>query len=146
MCVCWPGCCSQRPILLLCRQQPASNNALAVHLDSGNPDFTRSSWQAAVYVAAAHDPFLLCDVAVAAAAACLPGGSRPRWEKQLPEIGRYLGWCTWDAFYHSVSAQGIAAGLQSFRQAGVQPRWIIIDDGWQVRGGEAGALVLIATV
>lgn len=136
LCVYWPGCCSQHLILLLCRQQPASNNELAVHLDSGNPDFKRSSWQAAVYVAAAHDPFLLCDVAVAAAAASLPGGSRPRWEKQLPEISRYLGWCTWDAFYDSVSAQGIAAGLQSFRQAGVQPRWVIIDDGWQVRGGE----------
>lgn len=145
LCVCWPCYCSQHYILLLCRQQPASNNALAVHLDSGNPDFQRSSWQAAVYVAAAHDPFLLCDVAVAAAAAGLPGGSRPRWEKQLPEIGRYLGWCTWDAFYNSVSAQGIAAGLQSFRQAGVQPRWIIIDDGWQVRGGETDAFVCIAS-
>jgi hypothetical protein len=46
-----------------------------------------------------------------------------------------LGWCTWDAFYHDVSAQGIAAGLQSFNDAGVKPRWIIIDDGWQVRAG-----------
>jgi hypothetical protein len=66
------------------------------------------------------------------------GGAKPRWEKQLPEVARYLGWCTWDAFYHDVSAQGIAAGLQSFNQAGVQPRWIIIDDGWQVRGMRAG--------
>lgn len=24
------------------------------------------------------------------------------------------------------------AGLAAFKQAGVQPRWLIIDDGWQV--------------
>lgn len=58
------------------RQQSASGNQLAVHLDSGNPDFQRSSWQAAVYVAAGHDPFQLCDVAVAAAA-CVAGESMP---------------------------------------------------------------------
>jgi hypothetical protein len=57
----------------VCRQQPASGNQLAVHLDSGNPDFQRSTWQAAVYAAAGHDPFLLCDVAVAAAAAVTGG-------------------------------------------------------------------------
>jgi raffinose synthase len=49
-------------------------------------------------------------------------------------VASYLGWCTWDAFYHDVSAQGIMSGLDSFRRAGVQPRWIIIDDGWQVGG------------
>lgn len=76
-------------------------------------------------------PSLCCFTAVLGAA--LAGGAKPRWEKQLPEIANYLGWCTWDAFYHDVSAQGIANGLQSFKQAGVQPRWIIIDDGWQVR-------------
>lgn len=63
---------------------------------------------------------------------CLAGGAKPLWEKQLPAIASDLGWCTWDAFYHDVSAQGIAAGLQSLSQDGVQPRWIIIDDGWQV--------------
>lgn len=64
---------------------------------------------------------------------CAPaGGAKPRWEKQVPEVARCLGWCTWDAFYTDVSAQGIFGGLQSFKQAGVQPRWIIIDDGWQV--------------
>lgn len=60
------------------------------------------------------------------------GGAKPRWQKQLPEVASYLGWCTWDAFYHDVSVQGIMSGLESFKCAGVQPRWIIIDDGWQV--------------
>jgi len=50
----------------------------------------------------------------------------------MPEIASYLGWCTWDAFYDTVSALGIVLGLQTFKRAGVQPRWIVIDDGWQV--------------
>jgi raffinose synthase len=60
------------------------------------------------------------------------GCARPRWEKQLPEVCGYLGWCTWDAFYCDVCSQGITAGLASFKRAGVMPRWLIIDDGWQV--------------
>ena len=73
-----------------------------------------------------------CQAMPCHALSVLAGGSKPRWVKQLPEVAHYLGWCTWDAFYHDVSAQGIAAGLNSFKQAGVLPRWIIIDDGWQV--------------
>jgi hypothetical protein len=65
---------------------------------------------------------------------CSAGGAKPRWQKQVPEVARYLGWCTWDAFYHDVSALGIIQGLQSFKAAGTPPAWIIVDDGWQVRG------------
>jgi hypothetical protein len=42
-----------------------------------------------------------------------------------------------------VSAQGIIGGLESFKQAGLQPRWIIIDDGWQVRYGCWSALPVL---
>lgn len=41
-----------------------------------------------------------------------------------------LGWCTWDAFYHDVSAEKVLAGLQSFRDTGVPVGWCILDDGW----------------
>jgi hypothetical protein len=52
------------------RQQPPSGNALALHLDGGSPGARRSGrWRGTVLVAAAVDPFLLCDLAVAAAAA-----------------------------------------------------------------------------
>jgi hypothetical protein len=65
----------QLKLLLSCRQQPASGNALAVHFDSGNPDIHRSSWQQALYVAAGSDPFALVDASVAAAAAIAGGCS-----------------------------------------------------------------------
>jgi hypothetical protein len=73
--------------------QPAGDsgsNGLAVHLDSGNADITHSSWPAALLVAASHDPFHLCDVAVAAAAA-IAGGLGMRaggGECVVPRLGR----------------------------------------------------------
>ncbi|KAH8051569.1 galactinol-sucrose galactosyltransferase [Aureococcus anophagefferens] len=41
-----------------------------------------------------------------------------------------LGWCTWDAFYSSVSAKKVEAGLEALGAAGVKCRRLIIDDGW----------------
>lgn len=71
MCIAVCLCCLQPDVAVInhCHsRQPPSGNGLSVHLDSGNPDRTRSSWEAAVYVAAGQDPFYLCDVAIAAAA------------------------------------------------------------------------------
>lgn len=52
-----------------------------------------------------------------------------RHEKELPASLDLFGWCTWDAYYFRVSAKGIREGLQSFKQGGVQPRFLVIDDG-----------------
>ncbi|GJN09672.1 hypothetical protein PR202_ga27697 [Eleusine coracana subsp. coracana] len=43
----------------------------------------------------------------------------------------WFGWCTWDAFYTNVTAEGVKEGLQSFEKGGVAPKFVIIDDGWQ---------------
>lgn len=61
------------------------------------------------------------------------GGAAPRSTKSQPPSLDVFGWCTWDAFYSSVSARGLSEGLASLVQGGVQPRLLIIDDGWQVR-------------
>ena len=37
----------------------------------------------------------------------LIGTAKPRSAKKIPEFMRSFGWCTWDAFYSQVSAQGI---------------------------------------
>lgn len=52
-----------------------------------------------------------------------------RQDKELPACLDMFGWCTWDAYYFRVSAQGIMEGLKSFKQGGVQPRFLVIDDG-----------------
>lgn len=50
----------------------------------------------------------------------------------MPKSLDVFGWCTWDAFYSTVSAKGINEGLKSLNDGGTPPKLIIIDDGWQV--------------
>ncbi|KAK6149463.1 hypothetical protein DH2020_016988 [Rehmannia glutinosa] len=46
---------------------------------------------------------------------------------QMPDILNWFGWCTWDAFYTDVTAEGVKDG-------GAPPKFVIIDDGWQSVG------------
>jgi raffinose synthase len=80
---------------------------------------------------AGRDPFYLTDAAVAAAAS-FSGGAAPRSVKELPASLDSFGWCTWDAFYSTVSARGLTEGLSSLQAGGVNPKLLIIDDGWQM--------------
>eukprot|EP00569_Conticribra_weissflogii_P009358 CAMPEP_0171367560 /NCGR_PEP_ID=MMETSP0879-20121228/6161_1 /TAXON_ID=67004 /ORGANISM="Thalassiosira weissflogii, Strain CCMP1336" /LENGTH=1092 /DNA_ID=CAMNT_0011875619 /DNA_START=24 /DNA_END=3302 /DNA_ORIENTATION=+ len=51
--------------------------------------------------------------------------------KQIPSMADDFGWCTWDAFYSDVTPEGVVDGVTKLREAGIQPRTVIIDDGWQ---------------
>jgi len=68
------------------------------------------------------------------------GTGKLRTQKPLPDFANYFGWCTWDSFYTEVSADKVRTGLQSFAAGGVEPRLLILDDGWQdykkMPGGE----------
>ncbi|AZN42494.1 hypothetical protein EJC50_24530 [Paenibacillus albus] len=60
--------------------------------------------------------------------------ARLRESKRYPDAFNYLGWCTWDAFYHDVTEQGIEAKAIELRDKQVPVKWVMIDDGWsQVR-------------
>lgn len=78
---------------------------LQIRIESGDDNVMGERWQSALYVAAGGDPFELVDTAVHAAAA-MSGSAKPRQQKQLPPTLDVFGWCTWDAFYSRVSAQG----------------------------------------
>ncbi|KAK4281875.1 hypothetical protein QN277_013321 [Acacia crassicarpa] len=54
-----------------------------------------------------------------------------REKKRLPSFLEWFGWCTWDAFYIDVTAEGVEEGLKSLSEGGTPPRFLIIDDGWQ---------------
>lgn len=54
-----------------------------------------------------------------------------REKKRLPSFLDMFGWCTWDAFYTDVTAEGVEEGLKSLSEGGTPPRFLIIDDGWQ---------------
>ncbi len=81
-------------------------------------------------VAVGDDPYALSQLAVSAAARRL-GTFRPRDQKRTPAFVDLFGWCTWDAFYRDLSHDKVLEGLQSFRAGGVEPRFMILDDGWQ---------------
>lgn len=56
--------------------------------------------------------------------------ARLRRNKKLPETINQLGWCTWNAFMHSVDQSKVRAGLESLQAAGIHPKYLILDDGW----------------
>ena len=58
------------------------------------------------------------------------GIGRLRTEKAVPAFTDRFGWCTWDAFYTEVSEEKVRTGLQTFKDGGVEPRYLILDDGW----------------
>ncbi|KAL0443224.1 UNVERIFIED_CONTAM: putative galactinol--sucrose galactosyltransferase 1 [Sesamum latifolium] len=51
--------------------------------------------------------------------------------KQMPDMLDWFGWCTWDAFYTDVTAEGVKEGINSLEKGGASPKFVIIDDGWQ---------------
>lgn len=89
----------------------------------------------AAFVGHGDEPFALVDAATAAVAARLRT-FRPRTEKPDPPFVDWLGWCTWDAFYHEVTERKILGGLRSFARGGVQPRFVMLDDGWERVSGD----------
>lgn len=63
-------------------------------------------------------------------------GIRMREDRRIPEMFRYLGWCSWDAFYREVSEEGIRKKAKEFSEKKIPVRWMLIDDGWMTSRGE----------
>ena len=57
-------------------------------------------------------------------------GIRLREARRVPEMFRYLGWCSWDAFYKDVSEAGIREKAEELSEKHIPVRWMLIDDGW----------------
>ncbi len=118
-----------------------SRNGLVLVGETGDP-LVATCGGVAIYVARGHDPYQLAASAARAISQHTASG-RLRADKAVPDFVDDFGWCTWDAFYKEVSAEKVRAGLTSFAQGGVEPRFMILDDGWQsVRDGSAGEVRL----
>ncbi len=105
-----------------------SADGLVVAAETGDPAVVVPE-EAALFVALGHDPYELIERSARAVAA--HHSARLRREKPLPDTVDLFGWCTWDAFYKEVSPEKVLAGLDAFARAGVSPKWLILDDGWQ---------------
>ncbi|HEY3592735.1 MAG TPA: Sip1-related alpha-galactosidase, partial [Polyangiaceae bacterium] len=97
--------------------------------ETGDP-LTPGTSTLALYLAVGRDPHALVSAAARVVNQRL-GTGKLRPEKPLPDFVDWFGWCTWDAFYQEVSHAKVREGLESFRDGGVVPRWLILDDGWQ---------------
>jgi raffinose synthase len=102
---------------------------LSAMVETGDP-LTRGTEALLAYLGVGDDPYTLLDQAAEAVANRL-GTTTLRKDKPLPDFVDDFGWCTWDAFYQEVSEDKLREGLESFRQGGVEPRFLILDDGWQ---------------
>ncbi len=77
-----------------------------------------------------EDPYICCHEAVKYALTLMGRTSMLRENKRYPAMFEKLGWCSWDAFYQKVSAQGIYNKLEELKEKKVPVGWALIDDGW----------------
>lgn len=76
------------------------------------------------------DPYMLAERTTEAALMELDEPVLMRKHKRFPEVLDYLGWCSWDAFYQKVDAQGVLEKAEEFGRLELPVRWMMIDDGW----------------
>lgn len=106
------------------------SDTMYLRMESGDEAVLGERWPHALLLACGDDPFALIEAAVPEAAR-YSGTAKPLREKRLPPSIDKFAWCSWDAFYSSVSAQGLMEGVRSLSAGGAPPKMVIIDDGWQ---------------
>lgn len=109
---------------------PGSDGHVMIWAESGSTQVKASSFGAIAYIHVSENPYNLMKEAYSALRVQL-NTFRLLEEKTLPNLVDKFGWCTWDAFYLTVDPVGVFHGLKDFDEAGVSPRFLIIDDGWQ---------------
>ncbi|XP_050235886.1 stachyose synthase [Mercurialis annua] len=109
---------------------PGINGHFLICAESGSTRVKESNFDAIGYVHVCDNPYNIMKESYSAIRVHL-NTFRVLEEKIVPEIVDKFGWCTWDAFYLTVEPIGIWHGLNDFVEGGVNPRFLIIDDGWQ---------------
>ena len=84
----------------------------------------------AFVTAEGDDPYKLIKQCVKAALKLLNNGCKSREERVFPEVFKYLGWCSWDAFQIRVDEDSLVKKCQEFKCKDIPVRWAIIDDMW----------------
>ncbi|KAL8529897.1 hypothetical protein ACS0TY_007095 [Phlomoides rotata] len=110
--------------------QGTPSNELQFCYESGDPDVRTAEAMEGVFVSSGDNPFELIKDSIKILANH-KGTFSHLENKKVPAHLDWFGWCTWDAFYTDVTPKGIKDGLQSFKDGGISPKFLIIDDGWQ---------------
>eukprot|EP00898_Chlorokybus_atmophyticus_P002977 jgi/Chlat1/3680/Chrsp24S00277 len=107
-----------------------SKGWVALRIESGDKQTEAASWSSLLAVAASDNPYTAISAVVEAASQQLKTFRTLRHKKLPPWLDAF-GWCTWDAFYFTVCAQDLPAGLRSLAEGGTPAKFAILDDGWQ---------------
>ncbi|XP_073005919.1 probable galactinol--sucrose galactosyltransferase 2 [Typha latifolia] len=124
--------------------QGNERDEIEICVESGDKAVETKHGMHMVYMHTGTNPFEVINQAVKAVEKHMQTFHH-REKKKLPSFLDWFGWCTWDAFYTDVTAEGVHQGLKSLSEGGAPPRFLIIDDGWQQIGSElkeqSGAVV-----
>lgn len=55
---------------------------------------------------------------------------RLRWQKAYPEIFKWFGWCSWNAYGYDVSEEKILNSVRSLKDKQIPIGFVLVDDGW----------------
>lgn len=112
-----------------CHSLVFRDGGLEIYSENGEPRDTTSGGLCA-YLSHGESPDALIEEGARSIAKLIPN-ARLRRSKKTPAFADKFGWCTWNAFYAEVSHEKVRQGLESFTSAGLKPRFLILDDGWQ---------------
>ena len=119
----------------------AGEDQLVAQVQSGCRDVKTHTMDSALYVGVGASPYKLLHTAFGAVSERL-GTFEVVSKKQVPADLDVFGWCTWDAFYQSVSPKGVREGVASLHEGGTPPRFLVLDDGWQTVRHDDGSGVV----
>ncbi|XP_021287417.1 probable galactinol--sucrose galactosyltransferase 1 [Herrania umbratica] len=106
--------------------QGNEQNELEICLESGDPAVDKFEGSHLVFVAAGSDPYDVITNSVKTVEKHLQTFSH-REKKKMPDILNWFGWCTWDAFYTNVTAEGLKQGLDRVHEEGLYLWNIVIE-------------------
>lgn len=86
-------------------------------------------------VAMGRDPYRLPADAYRAGFAAAGAWGRMRDEKPLPEVFKWLGWCSWNTYYQEVTEEKVLASARSLRERRIPVGFMLVDDGWMTLRG-----------
>ncbi|XAR61430.1 Galactinol--raffinose galactosyltransferase [Bertholletia excelsa] len=109
---------------------PGTDGHVMICAESGSTQSKASSFDAISYIHVSQNPYNIMKEAYSALRVHL-NTFKLLEEKSVPPLVNKFGWCTWDAFYLTVEPAGVWHGVKEFTEAGISPRFIVIDDGWQ---------------
>ncbi len=115
---------------LRCTLRGSDDNSLSIEVSSGSHSRLSTGMGPALLACAGRDPYALVQHALGEASARLGTFELASRKSAAADLDQF-GWCTWDAWYQHVDAEGVHAGIASLHAGGTPARTLILDDGWQ---------------